>query len=165
MIGPLGSALHWELAAWIGIVILAAQFVAILLWVVFGSHNRGLTSKGYSAQLEAERRAEGLLQETLTSEESRELEHKGYLEVHSPSREGRVYRVPRGRGMVSVYEGGRAVMSLCVQPVEWIPGADVVLMHKLMIEANEEDYLKTANQFEPGYPYYLRWDRRTGRPV
>ncbi|HEX9015195.1 MAG TPA: hypothetical protein VF960_04235, partial [Chloroflexota bacterium] len=120
---------------------------------------------GYSAQLEAERKAEGLLQEFLSPDENRELENRGYLEVRSPSRDGRVYRVPRGRGMVSVYEGGRAVMSLCVQPVEWIPGADVVLMHKLMIEANEEDYLKTANQFEPGYPYYLRWDRRTGRPV
>ncbi len=165
MIDQVGAALQWELAAWIGIAILAAQFVAILLWVLFGSHARGVSSKGYGAQLEAERKAENLLMQVLSPEESRELEHRGYLEVRSPSREGRVYRVPRGRGMVSVYEGGRAVMSLCVQPVEWIPGADVVLMHKLMIEANEEDYLRTANQFEPGYPYYLRWDRRTGRPL
>lgn len=165
MIDSVAAALHWELAAWVGIAVLAAQFVAILLWVLFGSHPRGMASRGYSAQLEAERRAENLLQLVLSSDENHELEQRGYLEVRSPSREGRVYRVPRGRGMVSVYEGGRAVMSLCVQPVEWIPGADVVLMHKLMIEANEDDYLKTANQFEPGYPYYLRWDRRTGRPL
>lgn len=156
---------QWELAAWVGIGVLAAQFVAVMFWVLFGPNSRGASGKGPNLQLEAERRAEALLWEMLGPEQVRELEQKGYLEVASPSRLGRVYRVPRGRGMVSVYEDGKAVMSLCVQPVEWIPGADVVLMHKLMIEGNEEDYLKTANQFEPGYPYYLRWDRRTDRPT
>lgn len=165
MMETVGSTLHWELAAWIGIAVLAAQFVGIVFWVLFGSRGREVSGRGNNLQLEAERRAEGLLQEMLDPEQLRELEHRGYLEVASPSRLGRIYRVPRGRGMVSVYEDGRAVMSLCVQPVEWIPGADVVLMHKLMIEGNEEDYLRTANQFEPGYPYYLRWDRRTGRPA
>lgn len=165
MIETAGPAIHWDLAAWIGIAILAAQFVAILLWVLFGSHPRSLSGRGYSLQLEAERKAETLLQEMLPPDESRLLEQRGYLEVASPNRDGRVYRVPRGRGMVSVYEDGRAVMSLCVQPVEWIPGSDVIIMHKLMIEGNEEEYLRTANQFEPGYPYYLRWDRRTGRPA
>lgn len=164
MIDWLGSALNWELAAWVGVAILAAQFVGVVFWVLFGSRTRP-PGGGQNHQLEAEKRAESLLQLMLTPEQSLELEHRGYLEVASPSRQGRVYRVPRGRGMVSVYEEGRAVMSLCAQPVEWVPGADVVLMHKLMIEGNEEDYLKTANQFEPGYPYYLRWDRRTGRPV
>jgi hypothetical protein len=165
MIEALRSTLHWELAAWIGVAILTAQFVAIVLWVLFGSHWRGSTSRSYNLQLEAERRAEDLLREMLSPAEARELEQRGYLEIPSPNRQGRIYRVPRGRGMVSVYEDGRAVMSLCVQPVEWIPGGDVVLMHKLMIEGNEEQYLKTANQFEPGYPYYLRWDRRTGGPA
>lgn len=165
MMETIGSGVHWELAAWIGIAVLAAQFAGIVFWVLFGSRTRGISGKGHNLQLEAERRAESLLQEVLDPDQARDLEHRGYLEVPSPSRQGRIYRVPRGRGMVSVYEDGRAVMSLCVQPVEWIPGADVVLMHKLMIEGNEEDYLKTANQFEPGYPYYLRWDRRTGRPA
>lgn len=164
MIDWVGSALNWELAAWVGVAILAAQFVGVVFWVLFGTQGRS-PERGQNHQLEAEKKAESLLQQMLTPEQGLELEHRGYLEVASPSREGRVYRVPRGRGMVSVYEDGRAVMSLCVQPVEWVPGADVVLMHKLMIEGNEEDYLKTANQFEPGYPYYLRWDRRTGRPI
>lgn len=164
MIDWVGSALNWELAAWVGVAILAAQFVGVVFWVLFGTQGRS-PERGQNHQLEAEKKAESLLQQMLTPEQGLELEHRGYLEIASPSREGRVYRVPRGRGMVSVYEDGRAVMSLCVQPVEWVPGADVVLMHKLMIEGNEEDYLKTANQFEPGYPYYLRWDRRTGRPI
>lgn len=161
----MGSALHWELAAWIGLAILGIQFVGLVFWVLLGSRTRVEGSSGHSLQLEAERRAEALLQEVLPEDQNRDLEAHGYLEVPSPSKTNRVYRVPRGRGMVSVYEDGRAIMSLCVQPVEWVPGADVVLMHKLMIEGNEEDYLRIANQFEPGYPYYLRWDRRTGRPA
>jgi len=39
MMETLGSSLQWELAAWIGIAILAAQFVGIVLWVLFGSHS------------------------------------------------------------------------------------------------------------------------------
>jgi hypothetical protein len=112
-------------------------------------------------QAQAEQQSERLVELLLSPVERQQLNCYGYLEIPSPSRQGRVYRVPRGRGMVSVYEDGRAVMSLCVQPVEWIPASDIVLMHKLMIEGNEEDYLKRANQFEPGYPYYLRWGRRT----
>ena len=30
-----------------------------------------------------------------------------------------------------------------------IPDGDAVLMHKLMIEGNEEEYLRIANRFEP----------------
>ena len=38
-------------------------------------------------------------------------------------------------------------MRLCVQPVESLPDADVVVLHKLMIEANEESYLQKANKY------------------
>jgi hypothetical protein len=163
MMEPLAASGQWELAAWVGVAVLAAQFVLIVFWVLFGTQGRGPSARSRNLQLEAERRAESLLQEVLSHQEGQGLEERGYLEIPSPNRAGRVYRVPKGRGMVSVFEDGRAVMSLCVQPVEWIPAGDIVLMHKLMIEANEEEYLRTANQFEPGYPYYLRWDRRTGR--
>jgi hypothetical protein len=50
---------------------------------------------------------------------------------------------------VKVYEGGVPIMALCVQPVDPVPDGDVVLMHKLMIEGNEEEYLRIANRFEP----------------
>src|SRR2546429_2447478 len=48
---------------------------------------------------------------------------------------------------IQVIENGRAVMRLCVQPVECLPDADVVVLHKLMIEANEENYLQKANKY------------------
>jgi hypothetical protein len=38
-------------------------------------------------------------------------------------------------------------MRLCVQPIERLPDADVVVLHKLMIEANEEHYLQRANKY------------------
>ncbi|MDP9382063.1 MAG: hypothetical protein M3Q29_18355 [Chloroflexota bacterium] len=42
----------------------------------------------------------------------------------------------------------RLLMPLCVQPVERMPHADVVLTHKLMIEGNEQEYLRGA---DPSY--------------
>lgn len=99
------------------------------------------------AHQKAGQRAEALLAEILGDGEYRELERLGYLEVRSPSRPGRVYRVPRSRDQVRVYESGRATMRLCVGPVERVPDADVVLMHKLMIEGDEQQYLRIANRW------------------
>jgi len=96
---------------------------------------------------DAERRAEELLQSQLSPEEWHQLVTQGYLRVQSPSKSSRTYLIPRYRGLVRVYEQGRSVMRLCVGPVEAMPDHDVVLMHKLMIEGNEEEYLKTANVF------------------
>jgi hypothetical protein len=48
-----------------------------------------------------------------------------------------------------VIEQERCKASLCLQPLEWVPDADMVVMHKLMIEADEETYLQTANKLIP----------------
>jgi len=95
----------------------------------------------------AERRAADLLRDMLTPEQCRQLVWRGYLEIPSPTEPQRVYRVPRTKGYVQVIENGRAVMRLCVQPVEGLPDADLVVLHKLMIEANEENYLQKANKY------------------
>jgi hypothetical protein len=98
---------------------------------------------------EAQERAEALLRELLGEDEYRLLARRNYLEVRSPSRPSRIYRIPRHQGQVKVYEGGSPIMALCVQPVEPVPDGDVVIMHKLFIEGNEEEYLRIANRFEP----------------
>lgn len=41
------------------------------------------------------------------------------------------------------------LLCIDVEAVEPLPDGDVVVMHKLMIEGNEDDYLRTANRFEP----------------
>src|SRR5215831_14324903 len=81
----------------------------------------------------AERRAETLLRDMLSTEEYRRLLTTGFLEIPSPTRAERVYRIPRGPGQVLVEERGRVLERLCLQPeVAGLPEADVVLMHKLL---------------------------------
>ena len=103
-----------------------------------------------SEHLTAESRAKALLREMLTENQYQQLIKFGYLEVPSPSIEYRVYRIPGSGGLVKVFERGSAVMELCLQPAEPLPDGDVVVMHKLMIEANEQEYLQKANHFAPG---------------
>jgi hypothetical protein len=96
----------------------------------------------------AERAADAVLREFLTEAEYRQLRATGYLEVASPMQPARVYRVPRRQGRVLILDGGRPSEQLCIQPVvRDLPDADVVLMHKLLIQADEEFYLRTANHF------------------
>ncbi len=94
---------------------------------------------------EAEERAEVLVQTLLTSEEYERLHRLGYLEIQSPNYPQRVYRIPNGSGTVAVLEGGQCVARLCVFSAEPIPERESVLVHKLMIEGDEQDYLRAAN--------------------
>ena len=95
----------------------------------------------------ADHTAEILLRDSLSSDEYRQLRTRSYLDVHSQFYQNRVYRVPRGPGQVMVLEGGRVVERLCLQPVEALPEADVILMHKLLLESDERKYLEMANHF------------------
>jgi len=116
--------------------------MGLVFWLVFRNPVCRIPKRA-----DAERRAEVLLRQMLTEEEYQQLSSQGYLKVPSPTVSNRVYLIPRYRGLVRVHESGKPVMRLCIGPVEPVPDADVVLMHKLMIEGNEEDYLRTANIF------------------
>ncbi|MCL4545882.1 MAG: hypothetical protein M1118_15050 [Chloroflexi bacterium] len=94
---------------------------------------------------EAEARAETLVRSLLTQEEYERLQRTGYLDVASPNFPQRVYRIPCGMGTVSVLESGRCVDRLCVYSTQPIPERETVVVHKLMIEGNEHDYLRQAN--------------------
>ena len=133
MLGPL---------LFLALLLVLALFIACLLFVDPGGARR-------SDRGAAEARAGALLRDLLTEDERRQLERDGYLGGPSPSRPGRTYRVPRRRGQVRVYEGTTLVLALCVGPDGWLPDGDVVLLHKLMIEGNEEEYLRVANRFTP----------------
>ena len=79
----------------------------------------------------------------------RQLRQRGYLEVRSRQFPQRVYRIPRVQGPVGVYEGGLLTNLLCVRPLEPIPNGDVVMLHKLLLEADEAAYLRVANSIRP----------------
>jgi hypothetical protein len=93
----------------------------------------------------AEERADALLADLLSMDERRQLAESGYLTLPSPGVAGRTYRIPAQPGWVDVFQGGRLAMRLCALPIERLPAADIVLMHKLMIEGNEQEYLRQAN--------------------
>ncbi len=119
--------------------IVIALAISPMVWLIIQPY--------YKSWSRAERRATDLLRDILTPEQLHQLHWQGYMEIPSPTSPQRVYRVPRVRGYVQVIENGRATMRLCLQPVECLPDADVVILHKLMIEANEETYLQRANKF------------------
>jgi len=122
----------------LGIIgIIAALCLGLLGWLVYDR---------YLKWLEANRRANELLRSVLTREQYRQLIKRGYLDIPSPRDPECIYRVPQAQGLVGVIERGRRKMSLCLQPLEMVPDADMVVMHKLMIEADEETYLQTANK-------------------
>ena len=127
-------------------------FILMVIYTLLLSPNRSLGRfrESVSERLSADGRAKALLREMLSESQYQQLMQFGYLEVESPSLANRIYRIPRAGGLVKVYESGCAVMELCLQPTEPLPDRDVVLMHKLMIEANEQEYLRAANHFIPG---------------
>lgn len=119
--------------------IVIALVISPMIWLIFQPYFKGL--------LRAERRAIDLLHDVLTPEQIRQLAWSGCLEIQSSTEPQRMYRVPLAKGYVQVVENGRTVMRLCVQPVEYLPDADVVALQKLMIEADEENYLLRANKY------------------
>ncbi|HLZ24244.1 MAG TPA: hypothetical protein VKQ30_19195 [Ktedonobacterales bacterium] len=139
------EALVLLLAVWLLVLIIALWYLPRL-----GDEDWGRWGRLLGARISADHRARSLMREMLTLAQYQQLTRQGYVEVTSPTIANRVYRIPGAGGLVRVYEQGSAVMDLCVQPVEPLPDGDVVVMHKLMIEGNEQEYLAKANHFAPG---------------
>jgi hypothetical protein len=87
----------------------------------------------------AERRARQLLRAVLTQDQYRHLLQRGYLDIRSPSHQERFYRVPKAPGRVHLIENEQLQTDLCPQPLDGVPNADFVVIHKLMIEAAEQN--------------------------
>lgn len=107
---------------------------------------------------EAKRRAGELLSAVLTPEQYGQMIQRDHIDIPSPRVSERIYRVPKSPGRVQVRDKGILTMWLCVQPSERVPEADILVMHKLMIEADEETYLQKANRFTPSH-----WEMRERR--
>jgi hypothetical protein len=103
-----------------------------------------------SEQDAAWRRAESLLSDSLTAEQYAGYRARGYVEVASRLYPGRRYRVDGWRP-VSVYDKGQFVGAVCIRPREHIPGPDVVLARKLMIEGAESEFLRSGNWLQPAW--------------
>ena len=116
-----------------------------------------------TSTMQAEAAARELLLTHLTEEEQHQLATHGCLEVQSLNRVERRYRIPAAGGMVYMLEDGRVTLLLCLQSTASLPPSDVVLMHKLLLQADEGAYLRTANQYTPS-GQFLRGHQLRGRP-
>ena len=146
--GVEGTVLTLVLAAIALLILTAAGLVVAQTSELYQSRSRpAVATRSTPAES-----AEALLREVLDEREYQQLMMRGYLDVRSPHYAERIYRIPGYLGLVRVYEHGVAVRELCVQPVEPLPSADVVAMHKLMIQGNEQEYLALARQFSSVYP-------------
>jgi hypothetical protein len=94
----------------------------------------------------AKERAEALVRRLLTEAEHAQLRREGFLEVRSQRVAGRKYRIPRRGSPVAVLEPDGHVKYLCLQPETPIATTELVVVHKLMLEAAEEDYWQKANR-------------------
>jgi hypothetical protein len=126
------------------LIVVGGMIVIILLYVLTWCLNASAPR-----WTRAEQQARELLRAVLTPEQYCQLSGQGHIDIASPSNPQRVYRVPKSPGHVQVREEGRLTMWLCLQPSESVPDADHVVIHKLMIEADEEAYLRKANHFVP----------------
>jgi len=97
-------------------------------------------------------RADRLLRDVLGDAQYQRLRGAGYLDLPSSRRPGRVYRLD-SLGNLSYCDPGESGFNttLCVQPEETIPRDDQVAMRYLLVTADEERLLKTANPIAFGF--------------
>jgi hypothetical protein len=95
-------------------------------------------------------RAEVLLRDSLSAEDHALYLRRGYIEVPSSLHPGRVYRVDGWRP-VAVFERGQFLGAICIRPREHLPGPDVILARKLLIEGAEDKFLASGNWLSPAF--------------
>lgn len=98
------------------------------------------------AALEAKVRARALLAENLSAAQRESLAKARHFIVHSPDGERR-YEINQGRaGNVYLLDvEGKRIKRLCIHPTISCPDEDTMLAQKLLLEADEERFLRVAN--------------------
>jgi len=128
------------------LIALAAGVSALILPL----HPRLPGWAAWQGHQESEESAERLLRTVLGDAKYEDFIRLGYIEIPSRTHPGRVYMIRSWPGKVTIVEGGQPTAVLCAQPIIDVPMADLLVLHKLMIEGNEDEYLRTANQSDIG---------------
>lgn len=95
-------------------------------------------------QEEAKKRAEDLLVGCLTLAQRRQLKKRGSFVVKAQS--GQHYRVRRGHTVEELDKAGKPAATHCIHTRDYVPDFDTMLVQKLMLEANEDEFLRVANR-------------------
>ncbi len=100
-------------------------------------------------RVEAEERAWQLLQRNLSAEQARTLQDERALTVQAPS--GRRYRITHDGVTYGLSrQSDTPAERFCLVPTTEIPRGDRVLALKLMLEADEPGFLRTARRLPIG---------------
>lgn len=96
-----------------------------------------------AAHVMASEKAQRLLASCLTQEQQRDLKREGSFSLKIGNKH---YRIRQGyAGNVELLEDGRVVMKYCIHPREHVPDEDTMLAQKLLLEADEGEFLRVAN--------------------
>jgi hypothetical protein len=99
--------------------------------------------------VEAEERAWQLLQRTLSEEQARTLKEERYFTVQAQS--GRRYRIAHDGLIYGISRPtDTPTERFCLVPTTKLPCGDRLLAIKLMIETNEQGFLRTARRLRIG---------------
>lgn len=92
----------------------------------------------------AEKKAHRLLRYHLTPEQRREYQREDSFRIEV---NGRCYRIRKGRaGNVDLIDAeGNRLRNYCIHPTAQVPNEDTMLAQKLLLEADEAAFLRTAN--------------------
>ncbi len=91
-------------------------------------------------------RAKALLLELLAEEQRTEYEQHGHFHVHTRNGE-RSYRLAPGRSPVRVKGEDGITWEYCIHAAFGYPDEDVALTQKMLLEADEDAFLETANAY------------------
>lgn len=97
------------------------------------------------------RRSERLLDRMLSSKQRKYWHRNRYIDVRSPAYPERLYRIPE-YGKVLCFDSGKLTKRLCIYSIDRLPLADKILSLKVMIESDEQEFLRIAIPHSVG-PY------------
>ncbi len=102
--------------------------------------------RGRLAERQASRRAEALVRHVLSDREYAQLRRDGFIEVRSRRTPGRAYRIPAGGSPAAALEPDGRVVYLCLQPAQPVPRQELLVIQKLLLEGDEDEFWRRANR-------------------
>jgi hypothetical protein len=126
------------------------RFARLLLMVVRQEQQRQYQQQK-KERIEALNKSTLILTETLNQHQRQDFEKHGYFFVQSPS--GRLYRIREGRAInIDLMKGQSKIVvekRLCAHPAINCPNRDTMLIQKVMLEHQEAEFLRIANEYDP----------------
>lgn len=97
-------------------------------------------------QKEADKKADQLLKSLLSPEQIAQLDELSAFIITTPK--GNTYRIKRGwaGNIEKIDRDGQATDRFCIHPKISVPYADNMATQKLMLETNEDEFLRVANR-------------------